>query len=142
MGGFDTTFTVQEDHDFCIRAYLKGFELHPVPETRYNYRFRADFGEIYRQAYSYAHYRALLRKRYAPAPLLSPLPWLDLTRRIVRLGAAGLLSTIRPSKRAPLERARYNARLGQALGEASGAIAFRVAPPLPARVMQRAHPQG
>ena len=71
-----------------------------------------------------------------------PVPWLDLTRRIVRLGAAGLLSTLRPGKRAPLERARYNVRLGQALGEASGAIAFRVAPPLPAGVMQRAHPQG
>ena len=78
MGGFDPAFKVQEDHDFCIRAHLAGFELHPVPETRYNYRFREDFPTIYRQAFTYARYRALLRKRYAPEPLLSPVPWLEL----------------------------------------------------------------
>ena len=77
VGGFDPAFAVQEDHDFCIRAHLAGFELVPVPETRYNYRFRDDFGGIYRQAYAYARYRALLRRRYAPEPLLSPAPWLE-----------------------------------------------------------------
>ena len=135
VGGFDPAFAVQEDHDFCIRAHLAGFELQPVPETRYNYRFRADFGEIYRQAYVYARYRALLRKRYAPEPLLAPVPWLDLSRRILRLGGSRAMAALNRAQ-PPLERARFNVMLGQALGEAAGAIAFRVAPPRRPRVRQ------
>jgi glycosyltransferase involved in cell wall biosynthesis len=133
VGGFDPAFAVQEDHDFCVRAHLEGFELQPVPEARYNYRFRADFGAIYAQAYAYARYRGLLRKRYAPEPLLAPAPWLDLGRRILRLGAGrakAALGQARPGGAwPPLERALFNARLGQALGEAAGALAFKVAPP-------------
>ena len=132
IGGFDPAFTVQEDHDFCIRAHLAGFDLVPVAETRYNYRHRDDFGAIYRQSYSYARYRALLRQRYAPEPLLSPAPWLELSRRILRLGGARALAAarhVRRGGRPPLERARFNALLGQALGEAAGALAYRVAPP-------------
>lgn len=130
VGGFDPAFAVQEDHDFCVRAHLAGFELQPVPEARYNYRFREDFGAIYRQAFAYARYRALLRRRYAPEPLLSPAPWLGLSRRILRLGGSRALAALRPGAQPPLERARFNVMLGQALGEAAGAIAFRVAPPL------------
>jgi glycosyltransferase involved in cell wall biosynthesis len=133
VGGFDPAFAVQEDHDFCIRAHLKGFELQPVPEARYNYRFRADFGAIYAQAYAYARYRALLRRRYAPEPLLAPVPWFGLAGRILRLGGARAKTALRRARRQdgwpPLERALFNARLGQALGEAAGALAFRVAPP-------------
>ena len=133
VGGFDPAFKVQEDHDLCIRAHLAGFELHPVPETRYNYRFREDFPSIYRQAFSYARYRALLRKRYAPEPIFSPAPWLHLGQRLLRLGgsraAAALRQLRQAGSRPPLERARFNAMLGQALGDAAGAIAFRVAPP-------------
>jgi glycosyltransferase involved in cell wall biosynthesis len=133
VGPFDAAFTVQEDHDFCIRAHLAGFELTFVPEAVCNYRFRDDFRAIYRQAYSYARYRALLRKRYAPSPLLSPAPWLGLAQRIVRLSGARVAAEVRRLRggrpRPPLERAQFNARLGQALGEAAGAIAFRVPPP-------------
>jgi GT2 family glycosyltransferase len=141
VGGFDPAFKVQEDHDFCIRAHLAGFELHPVPETCYNYRFREDFPSIYRQAFSYARYRALLRKRYAPEPFLSPVPWLQLGQRLLRLGGTRAAAALRQLRRGgplpPLERARFNAKLGQALGDAAGAIAFRVAPP-----RRRAGPQG
>ena len=104
-----------------------------MPEARYNYRFREDFAAIYAQAFAYARYRALLRKRYAPEPFLSPAPWLGLARRILRLGGSRALAALRQARRGgarpPLERARFNAMLGQALGEAAGAIAFRVAPP-------------
>ena len=132
VGGFDQEFAVQEDHDFCIRAHLKGFELQPVTETHYNYRFRDDFSAIYHQAYIYARYRGLLRKRYAPAPLLSPGPWLDLGQRLLRLGGSRAMTALRGLQgqpRPPLEQARFNAMLGQALGELAGAVAFRVAPP-------------
>jgi glycosyltransferase involved in cell wall biosynthesis len=151
VGGFDPAFAVQEDHDFCVRAHLAGFVLQPVPAARYNYRFRADFDAIYRQAYLYARYRGLLRRRYAPEPLLSPVPWLDLAGRILRLGGARAKAALgqarRGGARPPLERARFNARLGQALGEAAGAVAFRVAPPArrrdrPPRLAASAQPHG
>jgi glycosyltransferase involved in cell wall biosynthesis len=132
VGGFDPAFAVQEDHDFCVRAHLAGFALEPVPEARYNYRFRADFGAIYRQAYAYARYRALLRRRYAREPFLSPRPWLALSRRLLRLGggrALAVMSALGGRAQPPLEQAQRSARLGQALGEAAGAFAYRVPPP-------------
>lgn len=129
VGGFDPAFAVQEDHDFCIRAHLAGFELAAVPEARYNYRFRADFAAIYRQAYAYARYRALLRRRYAREPFLSPRPWLALSRRLLRLGGSRGLAALRGRALPPLEQARRSAMLGQALGEAAGAFAYRVPPP-------------
>lgn len=132
VGGFDPAFAVQEDHDFCVRAHLAGFELKAVPDARYNYRFRDDFAQIYRQAYVYARYRGLLRKRYAPEPFLSPLPWLELGQRILRLGGSRAMVAVRGLKGRPwqpLERARFNVMLGQALGEGAGALAWRVAPP-------------
>ena len=61
-----------EDIDFCVRAHLEGYRLVFVPEAVYHYRFRGDLDAIYRQAYQYAYWRALLRRRYGGEPLLTP----------------------------------------------------------------------
>ena len=74
-GEFDPAFAVMEDIDFCIRAHLAGYDLVFVPEAIYHYRFRGDLDAIYRQAYQYAYWRALLRRRYGGEPLLTPRPW-------------------------------------------------------------------
>lgn len=75
VGPFDEEFSVQEDHDFCIRAYLKDYRLYSVPEAVINYRFRTDFDAIYRQSYSYARNRARLRRRYDPSSVVDPAAW-------------------------------------------------------------------
>lgn len=141
LGGFDPAFAVQEDHDFCIRAHLNGYALHPVPEAVCHYRFRDDFAAIFRQSYSYARYRALLRKRHAPEPFLSRAPWLRLAQRLTRLTGGRLAKTVLARPYPPLDRARFNYKLGQTMGEAAGAIEFGVPPPrhIPAaqRVMQQ-----
>jgi len=131
LGGFDTAFTCLDDIDFCVRAYLAGFTLQFVPEAVVNYRFRDDLAGIYRQGYAYSYDRALLRRRYAPEPMLAPGPWLALGRRIARLQLRRLAWALRRQPPSLSEQARFHRNLGYAMGQLSGALAFRVAPPRP-----------
>lgn len=128
VGAFDPELIYLEDTDFCIRAHLAGFELRFVPEAVYNYRFRTGAEAMRRQAYSYARFRALLRRRYAAGGWrFAPLPWL-------RLGAeAASIAVWRATRRRPLAPAEmgwFNRRLGGLQGDAAGALAFGVAPSL------------
>ena len=73
-----------------------------------------------------------------PSPCSRPSPGSVLSRRILRLGRRPrALAALQPGAQPPLERARFNVMLGQALGEAAGAIAFRVAPPRRPRCSSR-----
>lgn len=128
LGGFDTTFTCLDDIDFCVRAHLAGFTLQFVPEAVVNYRFRADLVGIYRQGYAYSYDRALLRRRYAPESVLAPGPWLALGGRLARLQLRRLAWTLRRRPRSLSDQARLHRNLGNARGQLSGALAFRVAP--------------
>jgi GT2 family glycosyltransferase len=131
VGGFDPAFVALEDIDFCVRAHLAGFRLQFVPDAVVNYRFRDTLAGIYRQGYAYAHWRALLRRRYAAGPLLAPRPWLSLAARLSRLQLRRLVWALR-RRPPPLSQQAYLHRvLGQTRGELSGALAFRVAPPRP-----------
>lgn len=130
VGDFDPAFAVLEDTDFCIRAHLKGHELRFVPDAVYNYRLRDTPEAVYRQAVSYARYRALLRRRYAPdEPFLAPGPWLRLFGDMANLGVSGFANRVLGRRQSPLARARLSRRLGWTVGDLRGALAFRVAPP-------------
>lgn len=137
VGPFDEGFAVQEDHDYCIRAHLKGYQLHAVPEAVLNYRFRTDLGAIYRQSYSYARNRALLRRRYDPAPVLAPVAWGHLALRLARLAGGRLMRGLPGRSPSHLERARFRQRLGELLGDAVGAVRHGVAPRHPRRDARR-----
>ena len=133
-GDFDPAFAVMEDIDFCVRAHLAGFELVFVPEAVYHYRFRGDLAGIWRQAYRYNYYRALLRRRYGAEPLADPPP-LDaaLRPRAEARAAAGEGRARGRARRRPAEPRAPGRRLtqasGQLWGQLRGALAFRVAPP-------------
>ena len=129
VGGFDLAFACMEDVDFCVRAHLAGFTLQFVPEAVVNYRFRDDLAAIYRQGYAYDHWRALLRRRYAAEPVLAPGPWLALGRRLARLHLRRLVWALRRQPPSLNNQARFHRHLGYAMGQLSGALAFRVAPP-------------
>ena len=129
VGDFDPAFASDQDIDFCIRAYLKGYRLKFVADAAYNYRFRDNPEAIYRQAYEYAHFEALLRRRYVTdTALLAPGPWLHLSIRTSRLAARWLKRKMLRRRETPLDRARFNQRLGGAMGDWAGSLAFRVAP--------------
>ncbi len=132
VGPFDPAFAVQEDHDYCVRAHLKGYRLHLVPEAVFNYRFRSDPGAIFRQAHSYARHRALLRRRYDPQSPIAPLAWARLGLRIARLTGGRMVRVALARPSGDLDRARFNRRLGGLLGDAAGALAYGVAPSNPA----------
>jgi len=128
VGPFDPAFPTNEDLDFCIRAYLKGYALRLVPDAVYNYRFRDTPEAIYRQAFAYARSEALLRRRYAGAPLLAPGPWLDLGRRTARLSAGWVKRRLFGRSPDILDQARFSRSYGTVLGDLAGSLAYRVAP--------------
>ena len=126
VGDFDPALPTNEDIDYCIRAYLKGHELRLVPEAVYNYRFRDSPEAIYRQAHAYARDQALLRRRYGDYPGPFALyPWLRLAMRTSRLGREWLR---RRWSWSVLDRARFYQRLGTAMGDLTGALAFGIGP--------------
>ena len=134
VGDFDPGFAAQEDTDFCIRAHRKGFAIRMVPDAVYNYRFRDTPEAIYRQAYAYSRAEALLRRRHMAEPrFLAPRPWLSLASRSARLSAEWLKARALRRERSLLERARFNRRLGTAMGILAGSLAY---------ARRAAHPRG
>lgn len=129
LGGFDPDFRYLEDTDFCIRAHLAGFALAFVPDAVLHYRLRHDPAARYRQTYNYARYRALLHRRYGPdAAFLAPRRWSGLAGRIAR-PLLGRMAAAVPGRRVSrAQRMRLAGKLGEAMGEMAGAIAFRTAP--------------
>ena len=114
-----------------VRAHLAGFTLQFVPEAVVNYRFRDDLAAIYRQGYAYAYDRMRLRRRCAPESILAPGPWLSLGRRIALMQLRRLAWALGRRPPSLSNRARFQRNLGNAMGQLSGALAFRVAPPAP-----------
>jgi GT2 family glycosyltransferase len=64
VGGFDETWKILEETDYCFRIQLKGIKLHFLPESIVYYRYRDSFMGIYRQARDYGEYNVRLRKKY------------------------------------------------------------------------------
>lgn len=132
VGGFDETFDALGDLRFCIEAHLKGYDLVSVPEAVVHYRLRADAAGIYRQHWRYGRGTAQLRRCYpSGSPLLGPWKILMLSLQLIRLGVEGAASRLRGVARDSAAAADFARRSGLALGDLSGAIAFRVAPAVP-----------
>lgn len=131
VDGFDPAFRFMEDDDFCIRVALAGFEMRYVPEAVYNYRYRDNIESIYAQGYNYGYYRGLLRQKYAPGNVFAPGPWISVLRRIGFIQSRRLYRVLRRKPRSIGDQARLMRALGGAVGDLTGSLAFRVAPPLP-----------
>ncbi|MGQ0556504.1 MAG: glycosyltransferase [Nitrospiraceae bacterium] len=66
IGGFDESFALCEDTDYCWRIQLKGFALHFVPDAVVHVSVRDSIIGHYRQAVGWGEYRALLYKKHLP----------------------------------------------------------------------------
>jgi glycosyltransferase involved in cell wall biosynthesis len=66
VGGFDETWPVLEDTDYCFRIQLRGTTLHFVPGAVVHIRFQQTSGGVYRQAFRWGKYNVLLYKKYRP----------------------------------------------------------------------------
>ena len=68
-----------------------------------------------------------------PESILAPGPWLSLGRRIARMQLRRLAWALGRRPPSLSDRARFQRNLGNAMGQLSGALVFRVAPPRPER---------
>ena len=130
VGEFDTRFRTNEDTDWCIRAYLKGYKIAFVPEAVYHYRFRASPEIIRRQAYQYARDRALLRKLYAGVSPRGPremLAWASALSHATGLMIGERVRRLR-SNRDQVAAGRRAWTVGDVLGDLAGARAHGVPP--------------
>jgi len=90
VGGFDESFMVLEDTDYCWRIQLRGEKLVFVPDALINTRFRGERADIYRQARQWADYNVKIYKKYRAfgMPKLSwktgVRTWRTLLRRLPR----------------------------------------------------------
>lgn len=124
IGGFDETFALCEDTDYCWRIQLKGVDLHFVPDAVVHVSFRDSIMGNYRQAVGWGEYRALLYKKHLP---------FGMPRRTWKEGIAswnGFLLWFMKSiphirdKNDLIQRAR---RWGMKIGRLKGSIKYRVA---------------
>jgi glycosyltransferase involved in cell wall biosynthesis len=91
IGGYDESWPVLEDTDYCFRVQLSGTPLHFVPEAVVHIRFPQTRRGVYRQAYTWGQHNVRLYKRYRPfgMPALSwqdgAVAWLYLLRGLPQL---------------------------------------------------------
>jgi glycosyltransferase involved in cell wall biosynthesis len=64
VGGFDETFPLLHDTDFCWKAQKKGIKLIFVPEAVIHIKFRDTLSGIFTQAKNYAEYNVKIYKKY------------------------------------------------------------------------------
>ena len=88
VGGFDPAFVALEDIDFCVRAHLAGFTAAIRARRGRQLPLPRQLAGIYRQGYAYAHWRALLRRRYAAEAASRPPALAEPRRPALALAAA------------------------------------------------------
>jgi len=122
VGGFDESWPVLTDTDFCFRARLAGFELHFVPDAVVSYRCRNTLNGLFKQACGWAKYRVRLYRRYRPSGLRVSNPW----KRYI-LGWDRLRRTVADLKSQDT-RASWVWRLGWLIGQLQGSARYFTSP--------------
>jgi len=122
VGGFDESWQVLEDTDFCFRAQLAGNELHFVHDAVIHLRCRRDLSGLFKQADSYAEHRARLYRKYRPPGARAVNAWRQHITRWDRL-----LRNISELK-SHETRAKWVWRLGWQVGQLQGSVRYFVAP--------------
>lgn len=64
IGGFDESFPVLQETDYCFKFQLAGVKMYFVPYAVLHIRFRTKLTEIYRQGREWAEYNVKLYNKY------------------------------------------------------------------------------
>lgn len=127
IGGFDPDIQ-PEDNEFCIRAFLGGFALHPVPDAVMHYRFREDLPGIYRQYFVYGKVDIKIARKYADLGPHQQRRWRSLFRNTIRWSRRYMAWRVRRGPRNMAEGAKIHRRLGSCFGQIAGVLTYRSAP--------------
>jgi glycosyltransferase involved in cell wall biosynthesis len=127
IGGFDPDIH-PEDDEFCIRAFIGGFELHAVPEAVMHYRFREDLEGIYRQFFAYSRIEIKIAEKYAHLGPRQESAWKNLFRNTRRWTRRYVAWRLRRGPKDMAEGALIHRRLGSTLGQIAGVLKYRGAP--------------
>lgn len=127
VGGFDPAFQ-PEDDEFCIRAHLRGFTMHPVPDAVVHYRLRRDLDAIYRQAYQYSITDVQIAKAYRATGPAQRQRWRRLFGESARVMWEYCGLRLRRGAVCPAAEARLRWRLGAVAGQVAGVVKYRAAP--------------
>ncbi len=90
VGGFDESWTMLMDTDYCWRIQLAGTQIHFVPDAVVHVRCRNSFRKMFVQARNWGIYNVRIYKKYRQfgMPKLSwragARAWIDLARRLSR----------------------------------------------------------
>jgi len=119
VGGFDESFPILHDTDYCWKIQHRGTELHFVSNAVVHVRFHDTLSGIYRQGRNYGEYNVKLYKKYR-----------NMGMGKLSLGTglknwANLLRTL-PQVRNQEKLARYVRILGWNVGRLKGCIKYRV----------------
>ncbi|HLB67556.1 MAG TPA: glycosyltransferase [Thermoplasmata archaeon] len=74
-GGFDETWPVLTDKEFCLRAHLAGNLLHFVPDAVVHYRCRSTTPRLFKRSITFGFYDARLYRRYREPKVGDPRLW-------------------------------------------------------------------
>lgn len=118
VGRFDTSISVYEDLELCLRVWLEGVQLEFVPAAVVHYRYRQAFRPLWKQAATYGAARPAIARRLAREGQPTPSRW---------RGIRTWLWLIRqlPSLRSKAARARWVVAAGGSVGRLVGSVRHR-----------------
>jgi glycosyltransferase involved in cell wall biosynthesis len=119
VGGFDESWLLLEDTEYCFRVQLTGVPLHFAPDAVVHIRFPRTTRGVYRQAYSWGKYNVLLYKKYRPLGM-PKLSWKDGV-----LAWIGIVKTL-PAVRSKHGRAVWLWQFAWRTGRVHGCFQYRV----------------
>lgn len=122
VGGFDESWPVLTDTDYCFRVQLAGTRLDFVPDAVLHLRCRNTLTGLFSQSRTWAEHAVRLYKQYRPAGARIPKPW----QRYV--SGWHLLLRDRSRVRSDETRAIWVWRFGWQIGLLQGSIKHFVSP--------------
>lgn len=124
VGGFDESFVVVYDADYCVKIQLSGTDLFFASDALVHIRCRQKAEASFWQVYHWGEYNTLLYKRYRPHGVTEAFRWKSHARNWLDIA----LSI--PRVRTVQGRIAWFSRLGWQLGILKGSIKNLV-PPVP-----------
>ncbi len=137
VGGFDESWRVFQDVEYCLRVQLSGTELRYVPEALIHYRIRTTIPALFEQERRRGKSYVRLYKRYRTRDRDDPRSWkqeIDGLRLLLRTRSQAFTQS-------PADRAAWFAQLGWHIGLLQGSMRYSVSPPFRTDVPEP-HPRG